>query len=156
MRIDKIFLIGLTYVSIIAFVNHLHPVFICGALAISALFISLSAALLSGTWFFYLLTLVFLGGVIVLIIYMSTLCTNEKTSYVNLNIFSKGFIYIIAYALLGYFCFSFPLKSRVFPVRAFSSFNLIMLLFILVFLIIVIISCVKLVKLESGPLSRRL
>merc|ERR1711970_1483685 len=41
------------------------------------------------TWFFYLLVLVFLGGVIVLIIYISTLAANEKF-FLSVDIVKRG------------------------------------------------------------------
>ena len=40
---------------------------------------------INSSWFFYLIILVFLGGVIILIIYISTLAANEKFRILEIN-----------------------------------------------------------------------
>merc|ERR1712002_713944 len=49
------------------------------------------------TWFFYLLVLVFLGGVIVLIIYISTLAANEKF-FLSVDIIKRGVRMVVSLA----------------------------------------------------------
>merc|ERR1712237_294372 len=84
------------------------------------------------SWFFYLLVLVFLGGVIVLIIYINTLAINEKFFFIKINL--SNFISIILY----------------------ESMNSVSLLFLILYLLLTLICVVKLVKFEYGPLIKRL
>ena len=76
--------------SVLRFTLRAHPVYVSGVLALSALMIGVAAAFTLGSWFFYIITLVFLGGVIVLIIYMTTLCTNEQLSYSMRSVLGVG------------------------------------------------------------------
>ena len=66
-----------------------HPISLGIIIIIMALNIGLWAFYIVYSWFIYLLVLVFLGGVIVLIIYMSTLSANEKFSPNNIYIGTK-------------------------------------------------------------------
>ena len=154
--IDKLALISLTYIAISRFIFHAHPVFISGALAVSALWVGVAAAFILGSWFFYITTLVFLGGVIVLIIYITTLCTNEQLSYRRGGVAGVGLVCAIIWGVRPTSIGRLIGKSSVIPASVFSSFHITLLVFLLRFLFIVIISVVKLVKVESGPLSSRL
>merc|ERR1712024_80762 len=55
-----------------------HPIFFSIILIIRSIVIGIICIKINLSWFFYLLVLVFLGGVIVLIIYINTLAINEK------------------------------------------------------------------------------
>ena len=56
----------------------IHPISLGIVLIFYSLIIGIMSIIFSTPWFFYLLVLVFLGGVIILIIYISTLAANEK------------------------------------------------------------------------------
>ena len=58
--------------------NMTHPISLGLVLIFYSLLIGRASIVFSIPWFFYLLVLVFLGGVIVLIIYIRTLAANEK------------------------------------------------------------------------------
>ena len=58
-----------------------------------ALFIRIVIIKFNISWFFFLLILVFLGGVIILVIYINTLIINEKIFSVKLTKF-LGVIFI--------------------------------------------------------------
>lgn len=65
--------------SAVIFVNLRHPVGLGLTLILHTLLISCVTGLVGGTfWFSYILFLVFLGGVLVLFIYMTSLASNEK------------------------------------------------------------------------------
>jgi len=110
------------------------------------------------SWFFYLLVLVFLGGVIVLIIYMRTLSANEKFSpiYADLSVFSA--LAIVPSIWSNALSQSSPnnVTSRRFISQLYQHKNATLLLFLIVYLLITLVCVVKLVKYEEGPLSKRL
>merc|ERR1711955_63966 len=102
--------------------------------------------------------LLFLGGVIVLIIYMSTLSANEK--------FSPMVVTFPLFVLLALIMsitsnsltqsFSNRVTSRSFMSQLYQHKNARLLLFLIVYLLITLVCVVKLVKYEEGPLSKRL
>ena len=142
--------------SVLRFTLRAHPVYVSGVLALSALMIGVAAAFTLGSWFFYIITLVFLGGVIVLIIYMTTLCTNEQLSYSMRSVLGVGLGALGVWAFKPAAAVSLVGKSAAVPRSLFSSFHLRLLVFLLRFLFVLMISVVKLVGAEFGPLSSRL
>ena len=55
-----------------------HPVLMAYVLIGYAILVSIGLRTLSIRWFMYLLVLIFLGGVIILIIYITSMAANEK------------------------------------------------------------------------------
>merc|ERR1712020_735123 len=109
-------------------------------------------------WFFYLLILVFLGGVIVLIIYIRTLAANEKF---RLPKFSNPLRFLVLTSIM----LILPNISRL-RFKSRQSINIVINLyeysngrlsiFLILYLLITIVCVVKLVKFEKGPLVGRL
>ena len=121
------------------------------ALLVGILIISLSTS-----WFLYLLVLVFLGGVIVLIIYIRTLAANEKfknlKSYWGLSILLVPFILKVPINL-SHFKISSSMVS-ILSLYHYSNFSL--LVFLILYLLLALVCVVKLIKFEAGPLIKRL
>ena len=110
------------------------------------------------SWFFFLLMLVFLGGVIVLVIYINTLSINEK-------FFMKNFSFIDRVFIINFIIIAFILKKNIFikinlnrfsPMSLYENTNFFLLLFLILYLLLTIICVVKLIKFEYGPLIKRL
>ena len=110
------------------------------------------------SWFFFLLMLVFLGGVIVLVIYINTLSINEK-------FFIKNFSFIDRVFIINFIIIAFILKKNIFikinlnrfsPMSLYENTNFFLLLFLILYLLLTIICVVKLIKFEYGPLIKRL
>ena len=72
-----------------------HPITLGVILIFYSLILRIISIILSRSWIFYLLILVFLGGVIILIIYIRTLSANEKFSNKN----NTNIIFIIIFLL---------------------------------------------------------
>merc|ERR1712219_28871 len=135
-----------------------HPIFFSLILIFMALLVGILIISLSTSWFFYLLVLVFLGGVIILIIYISTLAANEK--FVRPD-FPSLLLFIVAGIFRRFMLSSYNYTNK-------SSYNIRMLInlyeysngslsiFLIVYLLITIVCVVKLVKFERGPLVGRL
>jgi len=151
-------LISSVLVGILFSVN--HPIRIGLILISYSVAIGLCVTALRTSWFFYLLVLVFLGGVIVLIIYMRTLSSNEKfwdlSLSPNLNMF---YIILGGSSSLSISIYMVRSKSDVFfcgRAVLYGQTQLRGLIFLIVYLLLVLLCVVKLVKFEFGPLVKRL
>ena len=110
------------------------------------------------SWFFYLLVLVFLGGVIVLIIYMNTLAMNEKFFLSKVKFKFNYIFLLVSIPLLIFYKNSF-IKinySNFMSMNLYTSINSLLLVFLIFYLLLTLICVVKLVKFEFGPLIKRL
>ena len=116
---------------------------------------SITTGFMFSSWLFYFLILVFLGGVIVVLIFMTSVCVNTK-----LVIFfpSKHLILIgFVLALFPFVSLSSINYSRLnFCLNIYSLEGVYVLLFLILSLLLCIISVVNVVKLEYGPLVFRL
>ena len=102
--------------------------------------------------------MVFLGGVIILIIYINTLAINEKFFFYKILNKSLYFlILIIIFQIVFFKNFFFKINfSNFISIRLYESINLLSLLFLILYLLLTLICVVKLVKFEYGPLIKRL
>ena len=135
-----------------------HPISLGLVLIFYSLLIGRASIVFSISWFFYLLVLVFLGGVIVLIIYMRTLAANEKF---RLPKFSNPLRFLVLTSIM----LILPNISRL-RFKSRQSINIVINLyeysnrrlsiFLILYLLITIVCVVKLVKFEKGPLVGRL
>lgn len=113
------------------------------------------SAIIRVSWFLYLLVLVFLGGVIVLVIYIRTLAANEKFDKLSFN---KSFFFLILIYLY--------LDNRFIRTKRAINTNLVInlyesnyrtiMVFLIRYLLLTILCVVKLVKFDKGPLVGRL
>jgi len=136
----------------------IHPISLGIVLIFYSLIIGIISIIFSTPWFFYLLVLVFLGGVIILIIYISTLAANEKFIIPKFN---RYLIFILIFFMPRFFinCYNYTIKSSFnsrIVINLYEYLNRSTLLFLIFYLLITIICVVKLVKFERGPLVGRL
>ena len=143
-------------INLIIFIS--HPIFFRVMLIIRSVVVGLICIKINLTWFFYLLVLVFLGGVIVLIIYINTLAMNEKFFFYKVEFKSVYMILFLIALQLVFYKNSF-LKinfSNCIPRALYGSANSLLLVFLILYLLLTLICVVKLVKFEFGPLIKRL
>jgi len=135
-----------------------HPISLGIVIIVISVIIGVYILNLVYSWFFYLLILVFLGGVIVLIIYIRTLSANEKFSpmVVTLPLFVLLALIMSITSNSLTQSFSNRVTSRSFISQLYQHKNARLLLFLIVYLLITLVCVVKLVKYEEGPLSKRL
>lgn len=136
-----------------------HPISLGVVLIVYSLLMGSIAMVFRVSWFFYLLVLVFLGGVIVLIIYMRTLSSNEKFTprgnMINIvPILLTYFLRIFLFFNYYYTCKSNLFGSHIFHV--YNYYNRSLTIFLMVYLLLTLVRVVKLVKFERGPLVARL
>ena len=143
-------------INIILFIS--HPIFFRIMLILSSIIIGVICIKINLSWFFYLLVLVFLGGVIILIIYINTLAINEKFFFYKIS--NKALYIIIFIFLFQIFYFKnlfWKINfSNYISIRLYESINLLSLIFLILYLLLTLICVVKLVKFEYGPLIKRL
>merc|ERR1712237_221396 len=85
--------------------NLTHPISLGIVLIFYSLLMGVTTIIFRTPWFFYLLVLVFLGGVIILIIYIRTLAANEK------------------FLILGPFNYLLPVSIILFRVFMLNKYN---------------------------------
>lgn len=91
--------------SAVVFINLNHPIRLGLALIVHTLLVSAATGLVGGHfWFSYILFLVFLGGVLVLFIYITSLASNEKFSFdwTGLLIVLLTIAIVLVGALIGF------------------------------------------------------
>merc|ERR1719422_56253 len=110
--------------------------------------------------FFYLIVLVFLGGVIILIIYIRTLAANEKFRRISINYNTIGIILMVRLSILVVLKYKnilqFIRRNNTAVGIIYEASNFSLLLFLITYLLLTLVCVVKLVKFESGPLIKRL
>lgn len=149
------------------FSNLSHPLSIGLTLLIQTVLISLTVGLSSYSfWFSYILFLIFLGGILVLFIYVSSLAPNEF--FFSIDLFIVLFIITVIFTLV---CIIFDPVLSTFsnislPTSTFNYFNstpviinwiynspsITFTIFIVSYLLLALIIIVKIINLFKGPL----
>jgi len=136
-----------------------HPLSLAGGL----IFYSILAGALLGSlvfsWLTYLLVLVFLGGVIVLVVYMTTLAANEKL--INTRGARGGLVGFLLRRLslsplltLVASAAELP-RTKIVVISLFEASNTTVYVFRVFYLLLALVCVVKVIKLEKGPLVKR-
>nr|AKR18003.1 NADH dehydrogenase subunit 6 [Portunus pelagicus]ALJ01878.1 NADH dehydrogenase subunit 6 [Portunus pelagicus] len=151
----------------ILFTRLSHPLSMGLTLLIQTIFISLTAGLSTYSyWFSYILFMIFLGGMLVLFIYVTSLASNEPFFF-SWSAFSMSLAILFAFmpltilwdSLMGSTMTQLPLSSfsfdssNVFIISWIYSFNLMnFTLYIILYLLLTLVVVVKITNLFKGPL----
>nr|AMH85668.1 NADH dehydrogenase subunit 6 [Sarcophaga bullata] len=152
------------------FFNMKHPLAMGLTLLIQTTLICLTSGLMTKTfWFSYILFLVFLGGMLVLFIYVTSLASNEMFSFsiklmitaIILFLLSISF-YSIGSASLGkdwnmeiksiFDMNSYIMENSMSLVKLYNYPNNLLTIMLMNYLLITLIAVVKITKLFKGPL----
>nr|QTZ18978.1 NADH dehydrogenase subunit 6 [Epicypta sp. WQY003] len=147
-----------------------HPLSMGLILLIQTLLISISIGLMSNTfWFSYILFLVFLGGMLVMFIYVTSLSSNEMF-YLSKNMIIVTYImlslmFIVFFIDFNYIYSMFNLEMKyLFNMNIFLNENILMLnklynystnfmtFFLINYLFLTLVVCVKITNFFYGPL----
>nr|WMQ53360.1 NADH dehydrogenase subunit 6 [Portunus armatus] len=144
-----------------------HPLSMGLTLLIQTILISLTAGLSTYSyWFSYILFMIFLGGMLVLFIYVTSLASNEPFFF-SWSAFSMSISILFALmplvifwdSLMGSTMTQLPLSSfsfdssNVFIISWIYSFNLMnFTLYIILYLLLTLVVVVKITNLFKGPL----
>lgn len=111
--IIKIILIFSTFLNAVLFIIRKHPLSIGLILLFQTLLISLIARLASKNyWFSYILFLIFLGGILILFIYVISLASNEKFNF-SLNTTLQNILILVILMALFFFLDKYFLNNLI-------------------------------------------
>ena len=152
------FFFHLIFIIIVFFLS--HPIRLRISLILIAILARIISLWINSSWFFYLIVLVFLGGVIILIIYIRTLAANEKFRRISINYNTIGIILMVRLSILMVLKYKnilqFIRRNNTAVGIIYEASNFSLLLFLITYLLLTLVCVVKLVKFESGPLIKRL
>lgn len=121
-------------------------------------------------WFYYILILVFIGGILILFIYATSIFPNEKF-FLNQNLLLNSIILITIFFLLTFIILKFfninlilnnleinlniiPRLKTIFSIKIFSSYTRIIYLFLVNYLFYCIVIVIKITNFFRGPLRK--
>lgn len=137
----------------LASIYSVHPLPLCLILILLAVRVGGLSGLVFSKWIFYAVVLIFLGGIIVVFIYVTTLAGNEKF-HINftwnsctLFLLSSVLVYIYAPKLT-------QLKKEIFIGHIYFSSTTFVLWFLLIFLLSTLIIVIKLAENFKGTLIK--
>ena len=128
-------------------------------LIIISIFIRLYIAILRRKWISYLIILLFLGGIIVLFVYICTLVSSFKTFIRIFSLIIIIFRSIRAIFIIVFFSIIWDFKielKRLFLSILYSNSNLILIVFCILYLLIVLITSIKISQKFKGRLKSKL
>nr|AMH85653.1 NADH dehydrogenase subunit 6 [Drosophila roehrae] len=93
----QLIIYSLIFISSIIFINMVHPLAMGLTLLLQTVLICLITGLMTKSfWFSYILFLIFLGGMLVLFIYVTSLASNEMFNLsIKLTMFSFSLLFIL-------------------------------------------------------------
>nr|WRK19533.1 NADH dehydrogenase subunit 6 [Hainanpotamon sp.] len=162
-----LYTIPIIIISSFMFTRLTHPLAMGLNLLIQTIIISFSAGLTTHSfWFSYTLFLIFLGGMLVLFIYVASLASNEFFSF---SLTSITLTLIFMMTLLSFFFFTDPVIISPFSNLPTSSINIVssnahatswifnipsmfFTIFIISYLLLTLLVVVKIINLYKGPL----
>ena len=133
----------------------LHPLSLCGLLILLALLMGLILNLTLSKWLGYSLMLIFLGGMIVIFLYIRTLSLAKKNPHFNT---SAKFTSIVVGASLGAVGWTPVFEEVNFSFRISHLFHQTSnpnLLFLVNFLLVTLFTVVKLAEKNKGVLAKK-
>ena len=154
MRIPALILILIFQLSFLI-LSVSRPISLAILLISSAIVCAIATGFIFSSWMFYFLMLVFLGGVIVVLIFITSVCTNTKLRLLNIK---RGLILPLglAWCLCPINMMLNNYSNLNFCLSIYSLEGLRILVFLILSLLLCIVRVVNVVKLEYGPLVFRL
>lgn len=153
-------LIFLSLIISISLTISSHPIIMISLISTQALVVCLVLWLIiPSTWFSFILFLVFMGGLIVLFVYVSRLASNEKISLTNPWKASKIITPLVIIRLFGVYTFNLQnlkdpsVNSTLRIIFKVYSPNIIFITSLtIIYLLLTLIIIVKLITLKEGPI----
>nr|ALM30851.1 NADH dehydrogenase subunit 6 [Procambarus fallax] len=164
-----VFILTTVFVSIL-FTRLIHPLSMGLTLFIQTLIICITSGFSNNSfWFSYILFLIFLGGMLVLFIYVASLASNEMFEISFNTLLSLTFIMSVIY-IISFFTdpllicskFSTMSSSIMFPYKfsnaplmtstIYNSSSMMFTLFIIMYLLLTLFAVVKIINVHSSPL----
>nr|ADW41426.1 NADH dehydrogenase subunit 6 [Drosophila ezoana] len=168
----QLILYSLILLTSIIFMNMIHPLAMGLTLLIQTILISLITGLMTKTfWFSYILFLIFLGGMLVLFIYVTSLASNEmfnlsmKLTLISIMLFLMLLIltFIVDKNLVSFFLlnnemetissnYSYFMENSLSLNKLYNFPTNLVTILLMNYLLITLIVIVKITKMFKGPL----
>nr|AMH85432.1 NADH dehydrogenase subunit 6 [Boettcheria bisetosa] len=164
-------LLSLLFIFNLIFLNMKHPLAMGLTLLIQTTLICLTSGLMTKTfWFSYILFLVFLGGMLVLFIYVTSLASNEMFSFSMKLMITSIILFLLSMLILIFMDKNIIMQyynmetNQIFNADLFITENSLSLnklynyptnlltIMLMNYLLITLIAVVKITKLFKGPL----
>nr|YP_010593362.1 NADH dehydrogenase subunit 6 [Chionoecetes opilio x Chionoecetes japonicus]QJS52753.1 NADH dehydrogenase subunit 6 [Chionoecetes opilio]UWV18219.1 NADH dehydrogenase subunit 6 [Chionoecetes opilio x Chionoecetes japonicus]WAI96442.1 NADH dehydrogenase subunit 6 [Chionoecetes opilio x Chionoecetes japonicus] len=144
-----------------------HPLSLGLTLLIQTVSISLNTGLsLYSFWFSYILFMIFLGGMLVLFIYVASLASNESFSFSFFYMFTSLLILLLIFLMCLFMdpilmvdfsslptaSIDVKLSTPLITSWIYSNSNMMFTLFIILYLLLTLVVVVKITNLFKGPL----
>nr|YP_054528.1 NADH dehydrogenase subunit 6 [Triops longicaudatus]AAT69277.1 NADH dehydrogenase subunit 6 [Triops longicaudatus]AJD07297.1 NADH dehydrogenase subunit 6 [Triops longicaudatus]AJD07310.1 NADH dehydrogenase subunit 6 [Triops newberryi] len=141
-----------------------HPLSMGLSLMIQSLLICLlSGAFFFNYWFSYTLFLIFLGGLLVLFIYISSLASNEMFQFSTKLISFLGLMFFLIFIIsnllneeswnsLNSFSWTSNSYYKNFLINIYSNINFQLMLFMVIYLLVCLLVVVNITKFDKSPL----
>lgn len=141
--------LGLIRVSIFCF----HPLTLCLTLILLALTVGTLSGLSLIKWIFYAIILIFLGGIIIIFIYVTTLAGNEKF---QIRFLKPYHVLLLTTSIIIYFYLPSRalFKKETFMAHLYYSNTSVILAFLTILLLSVLIIVIKLAENFKGALIK--
>nr|ALO71113.1 NADH deshydrogenase subunit 6 [Pselaphinae sp. 10 EF-2015] len=155
-------IITLNMTLMIMFMFLKHPLSMGMALLIQTLIISIITSMMNNlSWFSYVLFLIFIGGMLILFMYMINVASNEI-----INISKKMFLftlimpvcmYMIKYMINmnNYENLIYIFKLNLLLNKYYEFPNMIIMIMLIFYLLLTLIACVKIINLKYGPMRSK-
>lgn len=147
-------LIILNLVIIFLIFSLTSPLSLSGGLLLTAFFTAVLLGVNFSSWFLYFLTLVFLGGVIVIVLFLCSICSNKKILSLNFSLNIPILLLISTIFDLFYLKTIFIKNSLCSPIilSLYQANSARILIFLIRGLILCLIRVVIITNLDRGPL----
>nr|YP_010946788.1 NADH dehydrogenase subunit 6 [Pseudoglomeris planiuscula]WGO57545.1 NADH dehydrogenase subunit 6 [Pseudoglomeris planiuscula] len=161
----KIMLINMSMMLSFMFTQMSYPLALGLILLIQTVMISVITGLMSQSfWFSYALFLIFLGGMLILFIYMTTLVSNEVIMMSPKNIMINILMYI-TFILMNFITLkmsniesmnfmNFNNQLSMFLIKIYNQPSGIITIMMAIYLFITLIAVVKITSISKGPLRQ--
>nr|YP_008758091.1 NADH dehydrogenase subunit 6 [Jellisonia amadoi]AGW80405.1 NADH dehydrogenase subunit 6 [Jellisonia amadoi] len=168
----KFILMNLGFIFSMAFSKMSHPLSLGFMLMIQTLWISILLGIISKTfWFSYILFITFLGGMLILFIYMTSLSSNEYFKFSIMTMLYSLTLLIIMLLMISkmnlfHLNFFNNSDSMLFSFTMFSNINILNMnklynypnnlitIMLIIYLLITLIIIVKMIDLSYGPMRK--
>jgi len=136
--------------SILLIIKCVHPLILCLLLIVYSIFITIITGVLFSKWLSYAIILIFLGGIIIVFIYVTTLAGGDKFfTTLNLNPITVRIYIIIVMRFYGFT----NIKKEYFILHIYHR-NSPLLWFAIIFLLTTLFLVVKLAESFKGALIK--
>ncbi len=148
-----IILTAILFITILRFIKHNNPLSIALFLTSGSLWLGFASAIAWSKWIGISLILIFVGGIIISFIYVSSLSSNNKLFIQPFFNWALTGLVLIAIALTRLVVSQSPARPS--QAYLYETWNFFLLLFLICFLLIALVISVKITESFKGSLVKK-